>query len=229
MSIQAQNNINLRGKIYKISSYKNRTDFHISCTKYKANGKPIRDKKGLFKRDILKVSFFEESAKMYEEKFKIGDTVIVIAAVQSLKNTENGRVIKSIIYGINMMPGDINNHKKDFNDFSLTGKIKTAKAINDNYIIVNVETICNKKYKNPREETKHPFLTKQFRSITAIGINTKGNAKDLVYTKYTPGTWINIEGTCQGRKDKQGKINVRFISSKDSIVGDIQKWNLKDR
>lgn len=223
------NEVHLRGKIFDIVEKKYYTDFFLSCGN---NGREYRFKKrnGQYSRDTINVRFFKTEAKTYPKQFKIGDRVTVTAVLQNIvdRHTQRGKHLE--VWGLNMM-SVADDKAKDLNNVQYRGRIVSAKAINDNYIIINVKTVTKKKIKNTRENTKFPFIEKEFVSSTATGMRfPNGGAKDLVYTKYTPGTWVDMTGTVQGRKNaKTGKHTQRFVAEKVNIIGEVQKINLRNQ
>lgn len=221
------NEVHLRGKIFDIQRNKHSTDIFMSCGNPKE--RRIVKSNGMFKRDTVVVRFFGHEAKTYAENFRIGEKATVIGVIQTHVNKDTQRAKSMLVWGINMLHCEDN--AKDMNDAHVRGKIISAAAISDRYLILNVKTNVKKKYKNTRENTEFPVLEKEYNSVVSIGVRVpSGDAKDLVYTTYTPGTWVDTQGKIQGRKSpKNNKHSQRYIAHKVSIVGEIQRWNLKDR
>lgn len=216
----ARNAVSLSGKLIKIIRHKKSACFVLSCGH---PGKQKRLKNGLIKRDIITVRFFGKDAAYYLANFQIGDFVIVNAVAQLVRNHDE-MTSRLEFWGIFMQKNTNRRKLKDKNKVELRGKITTATAYNDNYLIVNILTYLEKSRPNTNRESAVKRLSENYKSITPVGLKVDGNAKELAGKTYTKGTWVDVEGFVYGQKvgDQERHVE-RIIAKKISIIGNIQK------
>jgi len=215
--------VHLCGKIVRIDRVKkDEVRFMISCGHGKRQKK---DKNGKIERDLIAVSFFDEAARTYEERFEVGDFVTVNGVAQTIRDHYNGTSYVSI-WGLAMGTKFARGKMiPDHNRVNIRGKIASAVAMSDNYILLNVATAAEKSRPNPNLESENKRLTDIYRSITPIGIRCHGDAKQLV-KQYTPGTWVDCSGFIDDRvvdRDEFKKRVYRIISLKTTIIGEVQR------
>jgi len=219
----AHNSVHLCGKIIRIeSTKKNEVRFMLSC----GHGKKQRkDKNGKIERDLIAVIFFDEAARKYKERFVEGDFVTVNAVAQTIRDHYNGTSYVEI-WGLSMGPKFVRGKMiPDHNRVNIRGKITSAVAMSDNYILMNVLTAAEKSRPNPNEDSEIKKLTETYKSITPIGIRCNGNAKTLA-KQYTEGTWVDCSGFIDDRvvdRDEFKKRVYRIISLKTTIIGEVQR------
>jgi hypothetical protein len=215
------NEVHLKGKIFKILNQKHYTDILLSVG-HGPEWRLPKDKNGRYIRDIVRVRFIEGDSKNAIASFKEGDKVSIGAVTQTAIDVLTNRSKKTVLFGFTVSP--MKEKEFDMNKFTIVGKIESAKAVSDKYIIINIKSNVEKKIKNTRESSETPYFIKNFKGLVSFGIRINdGSAKDLVYTKYTPGTWISASGYIQGRKNKQNMQEMRLITTKHEIVGQVQK------
>lgn len=226
VAFTSHNNANLCGKIVKKITKKNETIFILSCGYGK---KPKYKEDGKIDRNLVAVYFFDELSKHYNKRFEQDDFVTVSGVVQTVRDHYNGTYFVTI-WGLSMGPKKIRGKViNDQNFLEIRGKIESVKVINSNYMIINVLTKVEKKYKNPNEDSSVKKITQKFKSVTPIGVRCYKNAKALAKTKYTPGTWIDVKGFMYGKNDEKNKEKTfikRAISTKISIIGEIQPYKV---
>lgn len=219
------NEVHVKGKIFNIVQKKHYTDLFLSVGHGPDRHLP-KNKNGLYKRDVIRVRFVEGNPRNIISEYKKGDKVSIGAYAQTEVDILTNRNKKTSLFGFTAAP--MNEKEYDSNHFDIIGKINTARAVSSNYIILNIKTSGEKKIKNLNPDSDIPFFVKPFNGSVSLGIKLNGNAEDLVYTKYTPGTWVSASGHVQGRKNKDNKAEIRLIATKHEIVGQVQKWNYKD-
>ena len=218
------NNFQICGKIVKILQRKKCKKFIISCGH---NGPIRKNKDGLILRDLVTVSFFNKDAEYYESMYKEGDFVSVNGVVQNVRNRVNNTSHVEF-WGLTMSSAWIKNKKKrDCNEVNIKGKIESAHAISDNYLIINVYTLVERSRPNNNPDSDINKLTDTYRSITPVGIRCDGDAKELEKSVYTLGTWVDVKAFIYGKTRKKNdnitKIE-RIIAKKIDIVGEVQTY-----
>lgn len=218
----SHNSVHLCGKIIRIERpKKNEIRFMLSC----GHKNMKQDKDGKFERDLIAVTFFDEAARKYEDRFVEGDFVTVNGVAQTIRDHYNGTSYVSI-WGLSMGPKYVNGKMiPDHNNVNIRGKITSAVVMNKNYILLNVITAAEKSRPNPNLESEHKKLTDTYRSITPIGIRCRGNAKDEI-KKYTEGTWVDCYGYIEDKVVDRGEFKrrmYRIMALKTTVIGETQK------
>lgn len=219
----SHNSVHLCGKIIRIECQKkNEARFMISCGHGKHQKK---DENGKINRDLIAVTFYDEAARKYTERFVAGDFVTVNAVAQTIRDHHTGTNYVSI-WGLAMAPKFI--HGKmipDHNRVNIRGKITSSVAMSDNYILLNVLTITEKNRPNPNEDSEFKKLTDKYKSITPIGIRCNGNAKEMI-KQYTEGTWVDCSGFIDDKivdRDEFKRRVYRIVSLKTTVIGEVQR------
>lgn len=193
----------------------------ISC----GSRRERKDKDGKIIRDIIRVTFYDDAAKAYDERFETGDFVTISGISQLVRNHYNGTSAVAI-WGITMGPKYVNGHMiPDHNQVNILGKIESAAVISKNYILINVKTTVQKERKYLGESNEISSITQTYTSVTPIGVRCDGDAAQVV-KQFTPGTYINSYGYVDTKKmdidETHTHIVNRIISTRLEIVGDIQ-------
>lgn len=193
----------------------------ISC----ASRRERKDKDGKIIRDIIRVTFYDDAAKAYDERFETGDFVTISGISQLVRDHYNGTSAVAI-WGITMGPKYVNGHMiPDHNQVNILGKIESAAVISKNYILINVKTTVQKERKYLGESNEISSITQTYTSVTPIGVRCDGDAAQVV-KQFTPGTYINSSGYVDTKKmdidETHTHIVNRIISTRLEIVGDIQ-------
>lgn len=193
----------------------------ISC----GNRRERKDKDGKIIRDIIRVTFYDDAAKAYDERFETGDFVTISGISQLVRDHYNGTSAVAI-WGITMGPKYVNGHMiPDHNQVNILGKIESAAVISKNYILINVKTTVQKERKYLGESNEISSITQTYTSVTPIGVRCDGDAAQVV-KQFTPGTYINSSGYVDTKKmdidETHTHIVNRIISTRLEIVGDIQ-------
>ena len=197
----------------------------ISC----GHKKERKDKNGKILRDIVRVTFFDDAAEFYDNRFEVGDFVIINGISQLVRDHYNGTSAVSI-WGISMGPKFIGGKMlPDQNRVYLLGKIDTAAVISKNYILLNVKTTVTKERKYLGSSNEISNISQTYTSVTPVGIRCNGDANQLI-RKFTPGTYINASGFIDTKRlvidETHTHIVNRVISTQLEIVGDIQPVKL---
>ena len=175
----------------------------ISC----GSRRERKDKDGKIIRDIIRVTFYDDAAKAYDERFETGDFVTISGISQLVRDHYNGTSAVAI-WGITMGPKYVNGH-----------------MIPDHYILINVKTTVQKERKYLGESNEISSITQTYTSVTPIGVRCDGDAAQVV-KQFTPGTYINSSGYVDTKKmdidETHTHIVNRIISTRLEIVGDIQ-------
>lgn len=193
----------------------------ISC----GSRRERKDKDGKIIRDIIRVTFYDDAAKAYDERFETGDFVTISGISQLVRDHYNGTSAVAI-WGITMGPKYVNGHMiPDHNQVNILGKIESAAVISKNYILINVKTTVQKERKYLGESNEISSITQTYTSVTPIGVRCDGDAAQVV-KQFTPGTYINSSGYVDTKKmdidETHTHIVNRIISTRLEIVGDIQ-------
>ena len=193
----------------------------ISC----GSRRERKDKDGKIIRDIIRVTFYDDAAKAYDERFETGDFVTISGISQLVRDHYNGTSAVAIL-GITMGPKYVNGHMiPDHNQVNILGKIESAAVISKNYILINVKTTVQKERKYLGESNEISSITQTYTSVTPIGVRCDGDAAQVV-KQFTPGTYINSSGYVDTKKmdidETHTHIVNRIISTRLEIVGDIQ-------
>jgi hypothetical protein len=193
----------------------------ISC----GSRRERKDKDGKIIRDIIRVTFYDDAAKAYDERFETGDFVTISGISQLVRDHYNGTSAVAI-WGITMGPKYVNGHMiPDHNQVNILGKIESAAVISKNYILINVKTTVQKERKYLGESNEISSITQTYTSVTPIGVRCDGDAAQVV-KQFTPGTYINSYGYVDTKKmdidETHTHIVNRIISTRLEIVGDIQ-------
>lgn len=193
----------------------------ISC----GSRRERKDKDGKIIRDIIRVTFYDDAAKAYDERFETGDFVTISGISQLVRDHYNGTSAVAI-WGITMGPKYVNGHMiPDHNQVNILGKIESAAVISKNYILINVKTTVQKERKYLGESNEISSITQTYTSATPIGVRCDGDAAQVV-KQFTPGTYINSSGYVDTKKmdidETHTHIVNRIISTRLEIVGDIQ-------
>lgn len=193
----------------------------ISC----GSRRERKDKDGKIIRDIIRVTFYDDAAKAYDERFETGDFVTISGISQLVRDHYNGTSAVAI-WGITMGPKYVNGHMiPDHNQVNILGKIESAAVISKNYILINVKTTVQKERKYLGESNEISSITQTYTSVTPIGVRCDGDATQVV-KQFTPGTYINSSGYVDTKKmdidETHTHIVNRIISTRLEIVGDIQ-------
>lgn len=193
----------------------------ISC----GSRRERKDKDGKIIRDIIRVTFYDDAAKAYDERFETGDFVTISGISQLVRDHYNGTSAVAI-WGITMGPKYVNGHMiPDHNQVNILGKIESAAVISKNYILINVKTTVQKERKCLGESNEISSITQTYTSVTPIGVRCDGDAAQVV-KQFTPGTYINSSGYVDTKKmdidETHTHIVNRIISTRLEIVGDIQ-------
>lgn len=193
----------------------------ISC----GSRRERKDKDGKIIRDIIRVTFYDDAAKAYDERFETGDFVTISGISQLVRDHYNGTSAVAI-WGITMGPKYVNGHMiPDHNQVNILGKIESAAVISKNYILINVKTTVQKERKYLGESNEISSITQTYASVTPIGVRCDGDAAQVV-KQFTPGTYINSSGYVDTKKmdidETHTHIVNRIISTRLEIVGDIQ-------
>ena len=193
----------------------------ISC----GSRRERKDKDGKIIRDIIRVTFYDDAAKAYDERFETGDFVTISGISQLVRDHYNGTSAVAI-WGITMGPKYVNGHMiPDHNQVNILGKIESAAVISKNYILINVKTTVQKERKYLGESNEISSITQTYTSVTPIGVRCDGDAAQVV-KQSTPGTYINSSGYVDTKKmdidETHTQIVNRIISTRLEIVGDIQ-------
>lgn len=193
----------------------------ISC----GSRRERKDKDGKIIRDIIRVTFYDDAAKAYDERFETGDFVTISGISQLVRDHYNGTSAVAI-WGITMGPKYVNGHMiPDHNQVNILGKIESAAVISKNYILINVKTTVQKERKYLGESNEISSITQTYTSVTPIGVRCDGDAAQVV-KQVTPGTYINSSGYVDTKKmdidETHTHIVNRIISTRLEIVGDIQ-------
>ena len=193
----------------------------ISC----GSRRESKDKDGKIIRDIIRVTFYDDAAKAYDERFETGDFVTISGISQLVRDHYNGTSAVAI-WGITMGPKYVNGHMiPDHNQVNILGKIESAAVISKNYILINVKTTVQKERKYLGESNEISSITQTYTSVTPIGVRCDGDAAQVV-KQFTPGTYINSSGYVDTKKmdidETHTHIVNRIISTRLEIVGDIQ-------
>lgn len=193
----------------------------ISC----GSRRERKDKDGKIIRDIIRVTFYDDAAKAYDERFETGDFVTISGISQLVRDHYNGTSAVAI-WGITMGPKYVNGHMiPDHNQVNILGKIESAAVISKNYILINVKTTVQKERKYLGESNEISSITQTYTSVTPIGVRCDGDAAQVV-KQFTHGTYINSSGYVDTKKmdidETHTHIVNRIISTRLEIVGDIQ-------
>lgn len=193
----------------------------ISC----GSRRERKDKDGKIIRDIIRVTFYDDAAKAYDERFETGDFVTISGISQLVRDHYNGTSAVAI-WGITMGPKYVNGHMiPDHNQVNILGKIESAAVISKNYILINVKTTVQKERKYLGESNEISSITQTYTSVTPIGVRCDGDAAQVV-KQFTPGTYINSSGYVDTKKmdidETHTHIVNRIISTRLEVVGDIQ-------
>ena len=193
----------------------------ISC----GSRRERKDKDGKIIRDIIRVTFYDDAANAYDERFETGDFVTISGISQLVRDHYNGTSAVAI-WGITMGPKYVNGHMiPDHNQVNILGKIESAAVISKNYILINVKTTVQKERKYLGESNEISSITQTYTSVTPIGVRCDGDAAQVV-KQFTPGTYINSYGYVDTKKmdidETHTHIVNRIISTRLEIVGDIQ-------
>ena len=193
----------------------------ISC----GSRRERKDKDGKIIRDIIRVTFYDDAAKAYDERFETGDFVTISGISQLVRDHYNGTSAVAI-WGITMGPKYVNGHMlPDHNQVNILGKLESAAVISKNYILINVKTTVQKERKYLGESNEISSITQTYTSVTPIGVRCDGDAAQVV-KQFTPGTYINSYGYVDTKKmdidETHTHIVNRIISTRLEIVGDIQ-------
>lgn len=193
----------------------------ISC----GSRRERKDKDGKTIRDIIRVTFYDDAAKAYDERFETGDFVTISGISQLVRDHYNGTSAVAI-WGITMGPKYVGGHMiPDHNQVNILGKIESAAVITKNYILINVKTTVQKERKYLGESNEISSITQTYTSVTPIGVRCDGDAAQVV-KQFTPGTYINSSGYVDTKKmdidETHTHIVNRIISTRLEIVGDIQ-------
>ena len=193
----------------------------ISC----GSRRERKDKDGKIIRDIIRVTFYDDAAKAYDERFETGDFVTISGISQLVRDHYNGTSAVAI-WGITMGPKYVNGHMiPDHNQVNILGKIESAAVISKNYILINVKTTVQKERKYLGESNEISSITQTYTSVTPIGVRCDGDAAQVV-KQFTPGTYINSSGYVDTKKmdidETHTHIVNRIISTRLETVGDIQ-------
>lgn len=193
----------------------------ISC----GSRRERKDKDGKIIRDIIRVTFYDDAAKAYDERFETGDFVTISGISQLVRDHYNGTSAVAI-WGITMGPKYVNGHMiPDHNQVNILGKIESAAVISKNYILINVKTTVQKERKYLGESNVISSINQTYTSVTPIGIRCAGDASQVI-KQFTPGTYINSSGYVDTKKmnidEDHTHIVNRIISTRLEIVGDIQ-------
>ena len=193
----------------------------ISC----GSRRERKDKDGKIIRDIIRVTFYDDAAKAYDERFETGDFVTISGISQLVRDHYNGTSAVAI-WGITMGPKYVKGHMiPDHNQVNILGKIESAAVISKNYILINVKTTVQKERKYLGESNEISSITQTYTSVTPIGVRCDGDAAQVV-KQFTPGTYINSSGYVDTKKmdidETHTHIVNRIISTRLEIVGDIQ-------
>ena len=171
------------------------------------------------------MTFYDDAAKAYDERFETGDFVTISGISQLVRDHYNGTSAVAI-WGITMGPKYVNGHMiPDHNQVNILGKIESAAVISKNYILINVKTTVQKERKYLGESNEISSITQTYTSVTPIGVRCDGDAAQVV-KQFTPGTYINSSGYVDTKKmdidETHTHIVNRIISTRLEIVGDIQ-------
>ena len=193
----------------------------ISC----GSRRERKDKDGKIIRDIIRVTFYDDAAKAYDERFETGDFVTISGISQLVRDHYNGTSAVAI-WGITMGPKYVNGHMiPDHNQVNILGKIESAAVISKNYILINVKTTVQKERKYLGESNEISSITQTYTSVTPIGVRCDGDAAQVV-KQFTPGTYINSYGYVDTKKmdidETHTHIVNRIISTRLEIFGVIQ-------
>lgn len=193
----------------------------ISC----GSRRERKDKDGKTIRDIIRVTFYDDAAKAYDERFETGDFVTISGISQLVRDHYNGTSAVAI-WGITMGPKYVGGHMiPDHNQVNILGKIESAAVITKNYILINVKTTVQKERKYLGESNEISSITQTYTSVTPIGVRCDGDAAQVV-KQFTPGTYINSSGYVDTKKmdidETHTHIVNRIISTRLEVVGDIQ-------
>lgn len=193
----------------------------ISC----GSRRERKNKDGKIIRDIIRVTFYDDAAKAYDERFETGDFVTISGISQLVRDHYNGTSAVAI-WGITMGPKYVNGHMiPDHNQVNILGKIESAAVISKNYILINVKTTVQKERKYLGESNEISSITQTYTSVTPIGVRCDGDAAQVV-KQFTQGTYINSSGYVDTKKmdidETHTHIVNRIISTRLEIVGDIQ-------
>lgn len=215
-----KNIVNLCGKIVKVyPSGRDGTVFVLSCGHGR---KQKKNKDGLILRNVIPVYFYDQDAKFYAKKYKVGDFVTVNGVAQTIKGFSEDR---TSIWGLSMGPKYFKGRKPimDKNMVAIRGKIDRTTVLNPNYVIVNVYTYTEKSRPNPNKESSNTRLTAMYKSITPIGIRCHGNAREVARL-YTKGTWIDCRGFVDDRAvGDKGMKKMHIIATHVDVIGQIQR------
>lgn len=182
---------------------------------------PKKNKDGLIIRELIPIRFFDTAAKYYDEKYNEGDFVRINTTMQTVRNRHNNTNHLEF-WGSSILPKkEKRKTYPDRNDVYLKGKIISASKINNNYIILNIETKLEKNISISDSKTK----AEKYISITPVGVRCHEDALKELDTKYTPGTWVDVFGHIFTKDVKIGetvKKSPRIIATSIKVVGNVQ-------
>ena len=219
-----KNELSLCGMITNVFSNLRSTIFTISCG---FRGMQMNDD-GKLERNVILVEFFENEGLYYAEKFKRGSRVIVKAIAQNIRDFYNMQNYLTF-WGLKMEAEDGRNiTRMDVNEIKLTGKIQSARASENGWVNIRIQTLIE----NERVNVNNPEFTlkNKYNSTTPVRVHVGRNAETVCKEKLTKGTWITLDGHVYGRikKNPQNGREMTFrvesiIADNMSIVGQIQK------
>lgn len=225
-----ENELNLCGMITNVFSNPRSTIFTVSCG---FRGMQTNED-GKLERNVMLVEFFEDEGLYYAEKFKRGSRVIVKAVAQNVRDIYNMNNYLTF-WGIKMEAEDGRNITRvDVNDIKLTGKIQSARAYDNGWVKIRIQTVIE----NERVNVNNPDFTlkNKYSSITPVRVRIGRNAEKVCEEKLTTGTWVTLDGHVYGRlkKDIQNgrETTVRvenIIANNMSIIGQIQKAEVRQK
>ena len=219
--------------------YKNRNMVHL-CGKLVSKKRLQRDtlmmmvsceRKGTLNKDgekvyrLIRVMFYDDAAEFYDNRFEVGDFVTVNGIAQLIRNHYTGTSAVSI-WGITMGPKYVDGRMiPDHNQVAILGKIDSAVALTKDYILLNVKTVVQKERKFLGQTKEASSITKEYTSVTPIGLRCNGNASELI-KQFTVGTHVNIVGFVDSRRMKIDETHThivnRVICNHIEIIGQSQ-------
>lgn len=174
----------------------------------------MRDKDNYVIREYITVRFFDKLADEIEKKQEVGDYIIVNAVVQNVRNHYSG-TSKVDIWGISVAPKRRGNRTvNDHNRVDLRGKIVKSTIVNENLVIINLLTKCDKETKTPNDNV----ISTTYKSVTPVGFYYKdGNAR-LKANDFTKGTWLNIRGYIKTKEKNNKSIDSKFSKIRETYI-----------
>ena len=204
-----ENQVQCAGRVSKVFRNKDSVTFILSCTDHRRRSSASEPK-----RDRIFVRFFDNTAKVYYERFKEGSFIAVEGILQSVKDPFTGHN-STAVWGLTAQTSTPGN---DFNSFNLCGKVSSVTKISPRYLLLVVDISVDKSYFNPNKNGRADVLKQSFKCNVPLGVRCSEDRLADLTTIYTPGTWISGKGSLQVK----GKEIRPICDRLPQVIGNVQ-------